>query len=44
MSPICLINVAEIRDHARPSPDLRETTRYPRVINWIARLLRINRG
>jgi hypothetical protein len=43
MSPICLINIAEIRDHARPSPELHNIVWYARFINSIERLLRMNR-
>jgi hypothetical protein len=43
MSPICLINVAEIRDHAHPTPQLHSTVWYTRFINSVERLLRMNR-
>jgi hypothetical protein len=45
MSPFCLINVAEIRDHAvATSPDLREPVLYARLTDWVLRLLRLGRG
>jgi len=41
MSPICLINVAEIRDHALRPADLPESTWHVRLIDWMMRLLRV---
>jgi hypothetical protein len=40
MSPICLINTANIRDHAVVSHETRKTPWYARVSNWIGRVLR----
>jgi hypothetical protein len=45
MSPFCLINVAEIREHAvATSPDLREPILYTRLTDWVLRSLRLGRG
>ncbi|MGF6648603.1 hypothetical protein P3T17_006766 [Paraburkholderia sp. GAS82] len=41
MSPICLINVAGIRDHALHLTDMPRSTWHVRLIDWVARLLRI---
>ncbi|WP_259295058.1 hypothetical protein [Paraburkholderia sp. DHOC27] len=40
MSPICLINVAGIRDHATPSHETRKTPWYARLTSWTAHALR----
>jgi hypothetical protein len=44
MSPICLINVAEIRDYAATLPDQSAPSWHARLIDWMARLLRGRRG
>lgn len=41
MSPFCLIDVAGIRDHATQAHDTRASTWPARLIDWMARLLRI---
>jgi hypothetical protein len=41
MSPFCLIDVAEIRDHAIAPHEVRETTWHARLTDWMARLLRV---
>lgn len=47
MSPFCLINVAEIRDHAATAPEWQESifcARLNGLIAWVTRLLRVGRG
>jgi hypothetical protein len=41
MSPICLINVADIRDHAVPSNTTRKIRWYVRFSDWFGRSLRV---
>jgi hypothetical protein len=44
MSPFCLINVADIRDHATALHETRETSWHDRLINWMAGFLRTRRA
>ncbi|MGA7779775.1 MAG: hypothetical protein WCA85_18955 [Paraburkholderia sp.] len=44
MSPICLINVAGIRDHATVSHQTRETAWYGRLFDWVVGVLRARRA
>lgn len=44
MSPFCLINVADIRDHTAASYETRETPWYGRLINWMAGLVYTGRA
>lgn len=41
MSPFCLIDAADIRDHATVPHDLRESTWHARLTSWMTRLLHI---
>ncbi|HEX7913767.1 MAG TPA: hypothetical protein VF534_37605 [Paraburkholderia sp.] len=41
MSPICLIDVAGIRDHATVPHDAREFTWQARLSGWMGRLLHV---
>jgi hypothetical protein len=43
MSPFCLINVAEIRDHTTTSYNLRKPILYARLTDWLVHLLRLGR-
>lgn len=44
MSPFCLIDVAEIRDHATVPHDAREFTWHARLSGWVGRLLHVLHG
>jgi hypothetical protein len=41
MSPICLINVAHIRDHAVASNTTHKIRWYVRLSDWFGRSLRV---
>jgi hypothetical protein len=41
MSPFCLIDVAEIRDHAALPHEVQESSWHARLIDWMARLRRV---